>query len=55
MVDYKGFRAIQAPNNHVIICKNGVTVLHKSYNKKKNDEELKKLIDDYLKNKKEIV
>jgi len=45
MVEYKGYIAEQSYNNHVLILKEGKTVLHASCNKKKTDDELKEMID----------
>lgn len=48
MVEYKGYIAEQAYNNHVIILKDDKMILHASCDKKKTDDELKEMIDAFI-------
>ena len=42
---YKGYTAVQAKNNHVMVIKDGRTVLHAPCEKRKTSEELMDMID----------
>lgn len=48
MVEHKGYKVAQVPNNHVVITKDGKLVLHAQCNKTKTDDELKGVVDLYL-------
>lgn len=46
--EYKGYTAIQASNNHVMIAKDGKMVLHSQCDEKKTSGELKAMIEAYI-------
>lgn len=46
--EYKGYTAVQASNNHVMIAKDGKVVLHSQCSEKKTGGELKAMIEAYI-------
>lgn len=46
---YKGYTVTQAPNNHIMICKDGKMVSHVNCPEKKTETELKEIVDFILK------
>lgn len=48
-VNYKGYTAVQSRrNNHVMIGKNGKMVYHAQWECPLTEDELRKLVDDYI-------
>lgn len=48
MIEYKGYKVGQASNHHVWITKDDRMVLHSQCNKPKTDDELRKMVDNYI-------
>lgn len=44
-MDYKGYRIVQALNNHVMISKEGRVVLHAQCGRKLNKEDMMRMVD----------
>lgn len=47
-IEFKGYTAVQASNNHVMIAKDGKMVLHSQCDEKKTSGELKAMIEAYI-------
>lgn len=48
-VTHRGYTAVQSPrNNHVMIGKAGKMVYHAQYEVSLTEEELRKVVDDYI-------
>lgn len=49
-IEYKGYIVTQSKyNNHIMICKDNKMVFHASQNKELNEEQLKEVVEFYLK------
>ncbi|MCI5543791.1 MAG: hypothetical protein MR405_07765 [Mollicutes bacterium] len=48
-IEYKGYKISQSSNNHVFIFKNGKMVFHASCSVKYKEENLKEILEFYLK------
>ncbi len=48
MIEYKGYKITQAPNNHIGITKEGRAVAHIQGNKKLTEDELKETIEWFI-------